>query len=134
MKHYKYSMLNIKKFHQQLITIKVIMTITVEYLERNEIMSSFSPKVKQNDMSNCVMLELSPRVLNHARKVANKLNDKYYETGGKHPRGFIDLFGVLREMLDLQPETDETMGYDENEPDITTTFGKNLECAIEEKY
>ena len=108
--------------------------ISVNDLERNEIMSCYSPKVEQNNISNCVMLELGEEILNHARKVADKLNEKYYETGGTHPRGFTDMFCVLRDMLELQQETDEFGGYDEIDPDTTTSFGKNLESAIEETY
>ena len=107
------------------------MSISVNDLERNEIMSRYSPNVKQNDISNCVMLDLvGDELLNHARKVANKLNEKYFQNGGTSI-GYTNLFDVLREMLYIQLEHEEVEeSYDENEPSLTTVFGKNLEDAL----
>jgi hypothetical protein len=103
------------------------MTINRKHLEENEIMSEYSTKVKQNNVSNCVMLELDPEVLDHARKVARALNEKYeehYGNGGANPRGYCDLFGVLRVMLDLQLESETDGDFGEDDPFLPTAFSK----------
>ena len=108
------------------------MPIYVSDLEKNEIMSSYSPNVEQNNNSNCVMLELDNNVVNHARKVADKLNEIYHKEGGeKYPGGYIDLFGVLREMLDIQLEREWEEGIFEDEPVIPTDYGKHHQYARE---
>ena len=101
------------------------MSIIVKYLEENEIMSSYSPNVKQNNITNCVMLELNTEVVNHAREVADKLNKKYYENGCDNRNGYIDLFSVLEEMLNIQLETEYTEGFEE-EPFNITVYSKLL--------
>ena len=111
-----------------LITIKVKMTINVEHLEENEIMSLYSPYVKQNDVSNSVMLELSPRLLNHAKEVADALNEKYHENGGK-PNGYTNLFGVLESMLDIQLENETGQSLCVTDPLIPTVYSTQLPDA-----
>ena len=100
------------------------MTINVEHLEENEIMSEYSPNVKQNNISNCVMLELDPEVVDHARKVADLLNEQYYENAGKNRNGYTDLYGVLRVMLDLQLESETDGDFGEEDPFLPTAFSK----------
>ena len=106
------------------------MTINVGHLKENEIMSSYSPNVEQNDSFNCVMLELSSRLLNHAREIADALNEKYYENGGEL-NGYTDLFGVLETMLDIQLETEQGQSLCETDPFTPTAYSKNLQNALE---
>ena len=108
------------------------MTINVGHLEENEIISQYSPNVKQRDAFNCVMLELSPRLLDHAREIADALNEKYHENGGK-PNGYTDLFGVLETMLDIQLETEQGQGLYEIDSFTPTAYSKNLPYAEEGK-
>ena len=108
------------------------MTINVGHLKENEIMSSYSPNVEQNDSFNCVMLELSSRLLNHAREIADALNEKYYENGGK-PNSYTNLFGVLESMLDIQLETEQGQDLWDLDPFTPTAYSKNLPYAEEGK-
>ena len=107
------------------------MTIMINDLERNEIMSEYSPYVEQKDSYNCVMLELDCEVLDHARKVADALNKKYYENSGKNHTVYTDLFGVLRSMLEIQMENEQNDGEFCEESSINTVYGKELPNAKE---
>ena len=90
--------------------------------------SIYSPYVKQNDVSNSVMLELSPRLLNHAKEVADALNEKYHENGGK-PNGYTNLFGVLESMLDIQLENETGQSLCVTDPLIPTAYSTQLPDA-----
>ena len=87
-------------------------------------MSSYTPEVQQNEYSNCVMLELDNKVVNHARKVADKLNELYYEKRGHNQSDYTSLYSVLVDMLEIQLEQECRGGiFENNDPDHPNVFG-----------
>ena len=69
------------------------------------------------------MLDLEPNVIDYARKVANKVNQKYWDEGGDNSKRYTNLYSVLQEMIDLQIENEDWNGFEEN-PFNPSVFGR----------
>jgi len=99
------------------------MSININDLEKNQIMSTYSPNVKKESI-NYVMLELSDDTLEIVQDVTNRVNEKYHHLGGSDERGYTDIFGCLVHALELKLEEDSMRDDDES---LRSTVGSMVD-------
>jgi len=103
------------------------MSININDLEKNQIMSTYSPNVKKREGYNYVMLELTDDTLRIVQDVTNRVNEKYHELGGSDVRGYTDIFGCLIHALELKLEEDSMRDDDES---VRSTVGSMVDGMV----
>ena len=79
----------------------------VEDLRNMDITSTYTPDVEpsgegRNKTSPHILLSISTSNLNYLKSIADDVNEKYFEMGGKDTRGWMSFTNLLEDIIDRE--------------------------------